>query len=535
MTTKNRSKNSEKSAASSQDDAPKKSQKSSGATNGVSGPEGPQGPRSGSCLGLIVTTVFYIAMIGAAGFAAFYLQQVVEEVRQIHAKHEESARRSGEMGTKMESFVQQVESLRSNVDGLESSLGITRVELEAAVSRMKRGELETRRVEEALQKLQNDLIRDLSEGIREVKEAREKDFSSLETTVEERLAEVSQSISASMAEFAEGQGEAQRQLADLKARLSDTADPTLVKQELSAIVEVVAEIKTAKEAADDTTNSLRMQISSVREELQTRNKEVTSLSQELESVRSVVQETAGSLRESLSAAETGVQGLGEQTVNLQSSLEQVTDAVRAVEERANAAAAQALRRADDLETRVKLSEENSDTLSASLSDLSSKVEGLLAKYDGHESRLSAQGEAVERVKNDLKQELKDLESRMEKLLSNIGLSGEETKLASEGSTPLQVELESLRTAVEEVRSEVATLESHDLAIRTLEKALQETKQEVDGLTGAKQDEGQSSLEELQNKLAAFVEAQNQLTAKNTGLDEQLEELEKRLTVLEDRI
>uniref|UniRef100_A0A3Q2E2U5 Cytoskeleton associated protein 4 n=1 Tax=Cyprinodon variegatus TaxID=28743 RepID=A0A3Q2E2U5_CYPVA len=393
MTTKNRSKNSEKSAASSQDDAPKKSQKSSGATNGVSGPEGPQGPRSGSCLGLLVTTVFYIAMIGAAGF---------------------------------------VESLRSNVDGLESSLGITRVELEAAVSRMKRGELETRRVEEALQKLQNDLIRDLSEGIREVKEAREKDFSSLETTVEERLAEVSQSISASVAEFAEGQGEAQRQLADLKARLSDTADPTLVKQELSAIVEVVAEIKTAKEAADDTTNSLRMQISSVREELQTRNKEVTSLSQELESVRSVVQETAGSLRESLSAAEAGVQGLGEQTVNLQSSLEQVTDAVRAVEERANAAAAQALRRADDLETRVKLSEENSDTLS---------------------------------------------------LQSNIGLSGEETKLASESSTPLQVELESLRTAVEEVRSEVATLESHDLAIRTLEKALQETKQEVDGPPG----------------------------------------------------
>lgn len=115
MTTKNRSKNSEKSAASSQDDAPKKSQKSGGATNGVSGPEGPQGPRSGSCLGLLVTTVFYIAMIGAAGFAAFYLQQVVEEVRQIHAKHEESARRSGEMGTKMESFVQQVRKTKQNM------------------------------------------------------------------------------------------------------------------------------------------------------------------------------------------------------------------------------------------------------------------------------------------------------------------------------------------------------------------------------------------------------------------------------------
>lgn len=107
MTTKNRPKNSEKSAAPGQDDASKKSQKSGGATNGVSGP-GPQGPRSGSCLGLLVNAVFYAAMIGAAGFAAFYLQQVVEEVRQIHAEYEENARRGAELGTKMENVLHQV-------------------------------------------------------------------------------------------------------------------------------------------------------------------------------------------------------------------------------------------------------------------------------------------------------------------------------------------------------------------------------------------------------------------------------------------
>uniref|UniRef100_A0A3B5MEV6 Cytoskeleton associated protein 4 n=1 Tax=Xiphophorus couchianus TaxID=32473 RepID=A0A3B5MEV6_9TELE len=412
MTTKNRPKNSEKSAAPSQDDASKKSQKSGGATNGVSGP-GPQGPRSGSCLGLLVNTVFYAAMIGAAGFAAFYLQQVVEEVRQIHAEHKESARRGAELGTKMENVLQQ--SLRSNVDGLESSLGITRVELEAAVSRMKRAEVETRRVEEALQKLQNNLLRDLAEGVREVKEAREKDFSSLEKTVEERLAEVSQSISASVAEFAEGQGEAQRQLADLKARLGDTADPALVKQELSAIVEVVAEIKTAKQAADAASSSLRDQIGAVREELQTRNKEVASLSQEVESVRSVMQDTAGSLRQALSAAEAGVQALEDQTATLQSGLEQVSNAVRTVEEKVNTAAAQAQKRSDDLEVRVQSSEEGGESLTALLSDISSKVESLLAKYDGHESSLSAQGAAVERVRTDLKQELEEIKTQMEAL------------------------------------------------------------------------------------------------------------------------
>ncbi|KAM4523061.1 cytoskeleton-associated protein 4 [Fundulus diaphanus] len=529
MTSKNRSKSSEKSAAPSQDDAPKKSQKSGGATNGVSGP-GPQGPRSGSCLGLLLTAVFYTAMIGAAGFAAFYLQQVVEEVRQINAEHAESARRGAELGTKMESVVQQVESLRSNVDGLESSLGITRVELEAAMSRTKRGEVETRRVEEALQKLQNDLLRDLSAGIREVKEAREKDFSSLEKTVEERLAEVSQSISASVAEFAEGQGEAQRQLADLKARLGDTADPSLIKQELSAIVDVVAGLKTDKEAADAASDSLREQIGAVREELQTRNKEVTSMSQEVESMRSAFQETASSLKESLSAAQAGVQALADQTATLQGGLEQVADAVRSAEERAKAAAAQAQKRAEDLETRVTLSEDRGDSLSAALSDISVKVESLLAKYDGHESSLSAQGEAVERVQRDLKQELEAIRSSTEELRSGGALRGEPTQAASEGSGSLQAELESLRTAVEEVASKAATLDSHEQAIRSLQEAVQ-----LAGSPGGRRDGGQSGLQELQDKLAAVSEAQSELTAKDSGVDQHLEELERRLTALEDRM
>uniref|UniRef100_A0A3Q0R0H1 Cytoskeleton associated protein 4 n=1 Tax=Amphilophus citrinellus TaxID=61819 RepID=A0A3Q0R0H1_AMPCI len=398
MTVKNRQKNSEKSAASSHDDAPKKSQKSS--NNGVSG-SAPQGsPRSGSCLGFLVTTVFYLALIGAAGFAAFYVQQVVEEIRRTNAKHEESARQSAELS-----------------DGLESSLGITRVELEGAVSRMKRGEVETRRVEEALQRLQNDLLRDLSEGINEVKEAREKDFSSLEKTIEERLAEASQSIKVSVAEFTEAQSEAQSQLADLKARLGDTEDPTLFKQELSAIVDAVAEIKTAKDAADTSVDSLRVQINAVREELQTRNREVTSMSQEVEAVRKVMQDTTGNLRQSLSATESSFQVLKDKAAMIERSMEQVTGAVRNVEEQVSEAAAQALKRSDELEARVKASEESGESLSAS-------------------SSLATQGKAVENIKTDLEQELEAVKSSVEALQSNIAaLDGAKTELPSTDSPP----------------------------------------------------------------------------------------------------
>lgn len=423
------------------------------------------------------------------------------------------------------------------MDGLESSLGITRVELEAAVTRMKRAEVETRKVEEALQRLQNDLLRDLSEGIKEVKEAREKDFSSLETTVEERLAEVSRSISASVAEFAASQGEAQRQLADLKSRLGVVEDPALIKQELSAIVDAVAEIKTTKQETDRTADSLREQIGAVREELQTRNQEVASLSQEVQTVRSLVQETTGTLKQSLSAAQTEVQTLKDQSGMFQSSLEQVGDALRAVEEKANAAAAQAQRKSEDLAASVKASEESEGSLSASMSDIGSKVESLFARYDAHESSLAAQLDAVKRVKTDLKQELEAVKTTVEELLSNnADGASKDNQRVEEMERRLAAlrpeELDELKVTVDELKNQAAKLEVHDQDISALKEALQETAQK---LVGEEQEGARSSLEELRSNIAAFSETQSELTEKHSNWDQLVEELERRLTALEDRV
>ncbi|XP_040029023.2 cytoskeleton-associated protein 4 [Gasterosteus aculeatus] len=513
MTAKNRHKNSssEKSAAaaaaaSSAEDAPKKSPRSTG--NGVSGP-GPQGSGSGSCLslGLVATALFYVALLSAAGFAAFYMQRVVEEIQKSGARHEEAARQSAELSGKVERVVQQVESLGSVVDGLESSLGVTRVELEGAVSRMKRGEVETRRVEEALQRLQNNLLKDLSDGINEVKEARERDFSSLENTVEERLAEVSRSIAANVAEFTEAQGEAQSQLADVKARLADIVDPALVKQELSAIVDAVAEIKMAKEASDESADSILEQIGAVRSELQTRNQEVASLSLEVESVRSVVQDTVGNLRQSLAATEAEVQALRDKSATLEGVVQDAADAVLSVEKQVAAEAAQVQRRSEDLEGRVKTSEENGESLSASVSDISAKVESLFAKYDTHESALAAQGRAAEKAHSGVDQEVEALKSILGELQSNMAALGSaQTKRSSKDSSlgeqvaALEERLgaleesnggvkpealQSLSSTVEGLEAKAAKLERHDESISALQKALQETTKTLEGLSKGK--------------------------------------------------
>lgn len=108
MTAKNRHRNSEKSAASIQDDAPKKSQVSSG-VSAVAAP-GPQRsrPRSRSFLGVLCTTVFYVAVISATGFAAFYLHKVVAKMQEATARQEESARQNADMTTKLDGVILQV-------------------------------------------------------------------------------------------------------------------------------------------------------------------------------------------------------------------------------------------------------------------------------------------------------------------------------------------------------------------------------------------------------------------------------------------
>ncbi|XP_028306015.1 cytoskeleton-associated protein 4-like [Gouania willdenowi] len=496
MTAKNRQKSS--SSVTQQDDASKKSTKSSNSnssnSNGTSAPPG-QGPRP-SCLGSLLTTGLYVALIGAVGLAAFYAQMLVEDVKQMQGRNEERAQRSEEVISKMESVSVQVESLRSVVDGLESSLGVTRVELEGAISRMKRNEVETRRVEEALQKLQNDLLRELSEGIAAVKTSREEDFSSLEKAVEARLAEVSQSIATSMAVFTEAQGEAEQQLANLKAQLGVMEDPGLLKQELTAIVNAVAEMKTSKDASEKTTDSLTAQIGAVRDELQTRNQEVASLSQEVEMVRSVVQTTTGSLRQSLSAAEAEIQTLKDSTATLESSMAQVTDTVREVENQSSAAAAEAQRRSDELEAKVKASEEGGEFLSA---DVTSKLEVLFAKYDEHDSVLSTQGKAMDDAKKELQEELDQVRSSMEEIQASLQAESE----PKESILDQQVEdlkkrlstleqhgsrMEILQGVVTGLEKRAVKQEVHEQAIAALQDAVQKTTETLSALAEKRAEE-----------------------------------------------
>uniref|UniRef100_A0A8C5FIW7 Cytoskeleton associated protein 4 n=1 Tax=Gadus morhua TaxID=8049 RepID=A0A8C5FIW7_GADMO len=346
----------------------------------------------------VLLLLFSVALVAGGGFAAFYLQQALEEVHQIGAKNQETA-------------LENVDSVRRVVEGLEASLAVTRSELGAAGGRLRQGEEEKQRLEEALQRLQNDLLQDLSAGISQVKEARERDFSSLESTVETRLAEVGQSVASSVAELAAAQGEVRGQLAGLQARLGEAEDPAVLRGELAVVAGAVEELEAASRASEAGAVSLAEQIGGVSAELQTRNGEVASLAQEVDAVRALVQDTVGSLKGIVTAAEAGVTELRAGSEELEAGLGRAQEAVGRLREEARE---QTLQRSVDLEARVKASEEAAQ----SVAELSSRVEALLASHDSHDSALAAHGQAAEKARAGLAEELEQLRAGVEEVRSS---------------------------------------------------------------------------------------------------------------------
>uniref|UniRef100_A0A4W4H578 Cytoskeleton-associated protein 4 n=1 Tax=Electrophorus electricus TaxID=8005 RepID=A0A4W4H578_ELEEL len=404
MPTRNRNKNTnsnDKNLANHQDDVAKKSPKISKADcTPVSS------SRSGSGkFSKFLTALCYFGLIAGVGFASFYLQQVLSEVDQISLFN----------GL----LLVQVNAMSSSVERLEAAVGRAQADLEDTNRALRKGEVETRRVEEVLQKLQNEILRDLSEGIREVKEAREHDFSSLERTLEERLAELSRSISDSVAEFAEAQGEAQAQLSELRAKMEEHSEPGLLKHELLSITTAMADLHTANEVAEGNMGVLREQIVSVGMELQTRNKEVASLSEEIEAVRSLVQSTAGQLRQEVSAAKFSMQDMSDRVQSLQDGQHQASESFQSFQMELRGELAKVEKRGDDLEVRLKAVEDNTRDQVSSAAEQASRLEALLYKYDSHESVLAAQGQAAEKVKQVLKEELEGLRSSMGELQAHV--------------------------------------------------------------------------------------------------------------------
>lgn len=349
----------------------------------------------------------------------------------------------------------QVNSMQLSLEGLEAAVGRTQAELESTNRALTKGETETRKVEEVLQKLQNEILRDLSEGIREVKQAREHDFSSLEKTLEVRLAELSRSIADSVAEFTGAQEEAQAQLSKLKIQLKEHNEPGNLKDELLSITTAVAGLHTANEVAEGNIGVLREQIVSVSSELQTRNQEMASLSEEIESVRSLVQTTAGSLKQDVSASQAIVQAMSDRIQSVVDEQLHTSQALQSLQTVLRGELSKTETRADDLESKLKVTEESIEALANSATEQASRVEAFLSKYDSHENSLASQSQVAEKARQALKEELGGLRSSLGELQASI-------EALADTNTRLEAEEERMDDDVEADTLEEAIIQTEEL-------------------------------------------------------------------------
>ncbi|XP_048011932.1 cytoskeleton-associated protein 4-like [Megalobrama amblycephala] len=396
MTVKNRNKNNsnDKTAPSQQhDEAPKRSPKVAKAENAPVSSRG-----SGSdALKKFLSALFYLALAAGAVFASLYLHQELSDIKHANSRHEESMKKCTAAAREVEHALQQIRSMKASLEGLESTVVSARTDLESTSRAVQKGEADSRRMEDALQKLQNKLFRDLAEGIREVKDTREKDMSSLE----ERLAQLSRSLSESVAEFADEQSQYKSDLHELKARLEEQDGPAVHMQELASISSAVANLNTANEVAEGNMAVLREQIALVGSELQTRNREVASVSEEVGAVRTLVQSAVGALREEVSAARAIVQTASDQLQILNNRQDQSSTALQSLEAQLREELLKLEKRRDDLEVRLKAAEESQEVSASSLSEQTNRLNALESKYESHENSLSGYRTAAEALRDDL--------------------------------------------------------------------------------------------------------------------------------------
>ncbi|XP_026778443.3 cytoskeleton-associated protein 4 [Pangasianodon hypophthalmus] len=538
MPSKNKNKganSTDKAAVNPQDDAAKKSPKVSKADSSAN-----SRPGSGK-LTKLLSALSYMVLVSGAAFASFYLQRVLTEVNQIRSESEEALQKNAEVLHRVEHALQQVNSMKFSLEGLEAAVGRTQAELESANRAIIKGETETRRVEEVLQKLQNEILRDLSEGIREVKQAREHDFSSLEKTLEVRLAELSRSIADSVAEFTGAQEEAQAQLSDLRIRLEEQNEPGNLKNELMAITTAVAGLHTANEVAEGNIGVLREQIVSVNSELQTRNKEVASLSEELEAVRSLVQTTAGSLRQEVSASQAIVQAMSDQIQNAQDEQLRTSQAVQSLQIDLMGELSKRETREDDLEARLKITEESIDTIANLATEQTSRVEAFLSKHDSHESSLAAQSQVAEKARQALKEELEELRGSLGELQASIdALADTNTRLEGVALEESVLQTEQLQNdewenagqkeeaAAEEVVEEVAAEEAVE------EVAAEEAVEEVAAEEAVEEVAAEEAVEEVAAEEVVEEEATTEeVVEEEAGAEEVVEEETQAEEVVEE--
>ncbi|XP_037016390.2 cytoskeleton-associated protein 4 [Artibeus jamaicensis] len=403
-------------------------------------------------LGRVLNFLFYLALVAAVAFSGWCVHHVLEEVQQVRRGHQDFSRQREELGQGLQGVEKKVQSLQATFGTFESVLRSSQHKQELTEKAVKQGESEINRISEVLQKLQNEILKDLSDGIHVVKDARERDFTSLENTVEERLTELTKSINDNIAIFTDVQKRSQKEINDVKAKVASLEDPEGNKQDLKALKEAVKEIQASVKSRGKDLEALRSTLQAMESDVYTEVKELVSLKQEQQR-----------FKEAADSEHLTLQALTERVIQSEESASRLPEEIRRLEEELRQLKAQALRpeedgvfkhssaleelqrRSEGVDSRLQTVEDGVQAVQTASARQSESLEALLAKSEECEQRLAALQERLDGL------------GRAAEEAAEGGLASTVRSLG-EAQLSLYSDVEELKRSVGELPSTVDTLQ-----------------------------------------------------------------------------
>ncbi|XP_053108753.1 cytoskeleton-associated protein 4 [Hemicordylus capensis] len=442
------------------DDVAKKQQQQSqahskGSSKGGSSPSGGSKSSSFCSLGKVFSFLFSLALVAAAVLAGFWVQHLLGEVKQLGLRQEGFAREREELSRNLEGALQKMQSLQSAFGGFELTLKNTQQKQDGTEKAIRQGESEINRISEVLQKLQNEILKDLSDGIHVVKDARERDFTSLENTVEERLTELTRSINDNIAEFTDVQKRSQDEINDVKAKVALLGGTEAYKHELQGLRAAVNEMQASMKAKEKAIESLQNTIDLMESDVLSEVKELLSLKQEHEKFK----EAADTEHLSLQALQEQVLKAEESIVRLPNELKRLGEDLLQVKASVNIKEGNMLpneivetlqKNNEEFESRFRSIEKDLQALGSPSAQPPEGMESVLSKYD---SKLAVLEESLGSLHGTLEGDVRSLTDTVRSL--------------SESQLSVYSDIDELRRSVSDLPNNADALNNIQKQVRAL--------------------------------------------------------------------
>ncbi|NWT36477.1 CKAP4 protein, partial [Chroicocephalus maculipennis] len=366
-----------------------------------------------------------------------------EEVGRSAREREASGRQRQELAATLDAVAQKVRSLQATFGEFESMMKIAQQKQEVTEKAVKQGESEINRISEVLQKLQNEILKDLSDGIHMVKDARERDFTSLENTVEERLTELTKSINDNIAVFTEVQQRSQDEINNMKAKVNSLGEADVYKHEIKVLKEAFDEMQASMKTKEKDIETLKSTIDSMESDVYTEVKELVNLKQEHEKFKEAADTehlSLKALQEKVLRAEDSIMQLPGDIKRLDEDLLQVKADLNKWEE--NELFRKALetfgKNSEGLESRLRHIEDSLESLASVAAQNSEKLQSFFSKEAEYENKLSTLEHSITAL-----QGISDMDiTSVTDVLKNLG----------ETQTSLYNDVENLRRSISDLPS-----------------------------------------------------------------------------------